>query len=56
MVKTIESYMFCAKSLQLCLTLCSLPGSSDHGLLQARILEWVAIPFSSCKLITSGEV
>ena len=24
----------------------SLPGSSDHGILQARILEWVAIPFS----------
>ena len=25
---------------------CSLPGSSVHGILQARILEWVAIPFS----------
>ena len=25
---------------------CSLPGSSVHGFLQARILEWVAIPFS----------
>ena len=37
---------------QLCLTLCdpmdcSLPGSSVHGVLQARILEWVAMPFSS---------
>ena len=36
---------------QLCLTLCnpmdcSLPGSSVHGILQARILEWVAISFS----------
>ena len=36
---------------QLCPTLCdamdcSLPGSSVHGLLQARILEWVAISFS----------
>ena len=36
---------------QLCLTLCdpmdsSLPGSSWHGILQARILEWVAISFS----------
>ena len=34
---------------QSCLTLCnpmdcSLPGSSVHGILQARILEWVAIP------------
>ena len=25
---------------------CSLPGSSLHGILQARILEWVAIPVS----------
>ena len=27
-------------------TSCSLPGSSVHGILQERILEWVAIPFS----------
>ena len=25
---------------------CSPPGSSVHGILQARVLEWVAIPFS----------
>ena len=36
---------------QLCLTLCdymdcSLPGSSIHGIFQARVLEWVAISFS----------
>ena len=24
----------------------SLPGSSVHGILQVRILEWVAIPFT----------
>ena len=41
----------CAKSLQSCLTLCSpmdcsLPGSSVQGILQARILEWVAMPSS----------
>ena len=24
---------------------CSLPGFSVHGILQARILEWVEIPF-----------
>ena len=41
----------CAKLLQSCLTLCdpmvySLPGSSVHGILQARILEWVAMPSS----------
>ena len=28
---------------QLCLTLCNPPGSFVHGILQARILEWVAI-------------
>ena len=26
---------------------CSLPGSSVHGILQARILKWVTSPFSS---------
>ena len=36
---------------QTCLTLCdplnySLPGSSVHPILQTRIMEWVAIPFS----------
>jgi len=25
---------------------CSLPGSSVHGILQPRILEWAALPFS----------
>ena len=38
----------CAQS---CLTLrdpmdCSLPGSSIHGILQARIMEWVTSAFS----------
>ena len=41
----------CVLSLQLCLTLCkpvdcSSPASSVHGILQARILEWVAMPSS----------
>ena len=41
-----------AKSLQSCPTLCnpmdcSLPGSSAHGIFQARVLEWVAIAFSN---------
>ena len=31
---------------------CSLPGSSIHGVLQVRILEWVAIPFSKGILLT----
>ena len=47
-------YLLCvcvhAKSLQSCPTLCdpvkySPPGSSVHGILQARILEWVATSF-----------
>ena len=29
---------------------CIQPGSSVHGILQARTLEWVAISFSSCTL------
>ena len=32
---------------------CSLPGSSVHGIIQTRILEWVAIPFSREKRLTS---
>ena len=40
-----------SKSLQSCPTLCdpidgSLPGSSIHGIFQARVLEWGAIAFS----------
>ena len=31
---------------QLCLTLCSPVGYTVHGILQARILEWVDFPFS----------
>ena len=33
---------------------CSLPGSAVHGILQARILEWVAIPFSGGNLPDPG--
>ena len=29
---------------------CSLPGSSIHGIFQARVLEWVAIAFSMTNL------
>ena len=40
---------------QSCLTLrdpmdCSLPGSSVHGIFQARVLEWGAIAFSGQKV------
>ena len=48
-----------AKSLQSCPTLCnpidgSLPGSSVHAILQARILEWVAISCSTKHLHLSN--
>ena len=47
----VISAICCGLVAQLCLTLCdpvecSLPGSSLHGILQARILGWVAISFS----------
>ena len=43
-----------AESLQLCPTLCdptdgSPPGSPVPGILQARVLEWVAVSFSSAR-------
>ena len=36
---------------------CSLPGSSVHGIFQARVLEWGAIAFSEphSKIIQFGE-
>ena len=45
---------------QSCLTLCdpvdcNLPGSSIHGIFQARILEWVAISFSRRSFPTQGS-
>ena len=33
----------------------SPPGSSGHGILQARILEWIAIPFPSDPGIEPGS-
>ena len=48
-----------AKWLQLCPTLCnpvdwSLPGSSVHGIFQARVLEWGATAFSE-KEVSPGK-
>ena len=53
--------MLCAKSLQSCPTLCdpmnySPPGSSVCGILQARILEWVAKPSSRGSPIKKKKV
>ena len=52
LVKWHESHSAAAKSLQSCPTLCnpidgSPPGSPGPGILQARVLEWVAISFSN---------
>ena len=49
-----------AKSLQLCPTFCnpmdySLPGSSVHEILQARILEWVTISSFRGIFLTQGS-
>ena len=33
---------------------CSLWGSSVHGIIQARVLEWIAIPFSRGIFPTQG--
>ena len=52
-ILVVKTYIcaMCAQSLQLCLSLCdpmdsTPPGSSVHGILQARILgcQWVAMP------------
>ena len=52
-----ENYMACVCVLvsQVCPTLCdpmdcSLPGSSVHGIFQARTLQWVAISFFIVKV------
>ena len=53
-----------SEAAQSCPTLCdpvnySLPGSSIHGIFQARILEWVAISFEvllNCSMIWEKEV
>ena len=52
-LEVLSGYLFYvhAQLLQSFLTLCdhmdcSPPGSTVHGVLQARILEWVAVPFS----------
>ena len=50
LLETLASCV-CVKSLQSCRTVCdpvncSPPGSSVHGILQVRILEWVTMPFS----------
>ena len=40
------SFFLDMKITQSCLILCNPMGYTVHGILQARILEWVAVPFS----------
>ena len=35
---------------------CSLPGSSVHGIFQARVLEWLAIAFSVSEIDDSNAI
>ena len=35
---------------------CSLPGSSIHGIFQARVLEWVAIAFSETLVLGTNKL
>ena len=51
-ISHIVLLILCAKLLQSCLTPydpmdCSPPRSSIHGILEARLIKWVAMPFSS---------
>ena len=56
LLRLIRSHLFISKSTskrevkvkvaQLCPTLCNPMDYTVHGILQARILEWVAFPFS----------
>ena len=60
LVRELRSHT-CAKPLQSYLTLfnpinCSPPCSSLYGILQARILEWVAMPFSRGSFWCRGQI
>ena len=59
-LKTFKMQCIHAKSLQSCLTFCnpmdcSPPGSSVHGIFQAKILEWVAIFLHQGIFLTWGS-
>ena len=61
MLKGTAKKCVCVLVAQSCLTLCSpmdcsLPVSSVHGILQAGLLEWVAIPFSRESSRTKDQI
>ena len=43
------------KVAQSCLTLCDPMDYTVHGILQSRVLEWVAVPFSRGTFPTQGS-
>ena len=52
----ILNQIVCVLVAQSCPALCDptdyrLPGFSVHGILQARILQWIAIPFSRSQIV-----
>ena len=52
----LSACMLSCLGLSLCDPMdCSPPGSSVHGILQARTLEWVAMPFSRGSSQTRGQ-
>ena len=62
LVLRLSSFFVCmsAKSLQSCSILCdamncSPPTSSVHGILQARIMEWVTMPSSRTSSVLKGR-
>ena len=53
--------LHCVLNIQSCLTLCDpmdhgAPGFPVHGILQARILEWVAISFFTLFVLQSPKL
>ena len=60
LVPLAPRYMCVRSVAQSCLTLCDLmdyspPGSPVHGILQAKILQWVAMPFLRGSSLTRGS-
>src|SRR5574341_126670 len=54
-MKETDSGRVKVKVAQYCPTLCDLRNYRVHGILQARILEWVAFPFSRGIFPTQGS-
>ena len=49
--KSLQSYPILSDPMD-----CSLPGSSVHGIFQARVLEWGAVAFSEVASVMSNSL